>query len=211
MGVLGQQSSSGHSIAQVLESQKENIARALPAGFASYLSGSGVLDELPGVAHATDTRSAYSASTRETNWILPALGALAVLALGWYLLSGPRDHATTADATAPAQMQSDARAPGETVFIVAEPEVGKWMQRPVYSSDDTKVGEIVELTRGPGDRVTDVYMDAESTLGIGGQRYHINADKIREVRPDGLVLTLSEADIKAMAPDASQPSNPPSP
>jgi hypothetical protein len=54
-------------------------------------------------------------------------------------------------------------------------------------------------------------MDAETTLGIGAQRYRITADKIREVRPDGLVLTLSEADVKAMSPVADQPASQPSP
>ena len=43
-----QQSSGGRGIAQLLESQKDNIARALPSGFANYLSDTGVLDELPG-------------------------------------------------------------------------------------------------------------------------------------------------------------------
>jgi hypothetical protein len=180
MGVLGQQSSSGRGIAQLLESQKDNIARALPSGFASYLSDTGVLDQLP--------------------------GTLALLGLGWYLISRPSDRTTTADTTPAAQVQTQARAPGETAFMVAEQDIGKWMHRPVSGSDNTKVGEIVELSRGADDRVTDVYMDAETSLGIGGQRYHITADKIREVRPDGIVLTLSEADVKAMAPAASQPS-----
>jgi hypothetical protein len=140
---------------------------------------------------------------------MPVLGTLALLALGWYLISRPMDRTTTADNTPAAQTQ--ARAPGETAFMVAEQDIGKWMHRPVFSSDNTKVGEIVELSRGADDRVTDVYMDAETSLGIGGQRYHITADKIREVRPDGIVLTLSEADVKAMSPAADQPASQSSP
>ena len=212
MSVLGQQSSSGRGIAQLLESQKDNIARALPSGFANYLTGTGVLDQLPAAvaSQAPASRSAYSTgSQRETNWVMPALGALALLALGWYLISRPSDRTTTADTTPTTQMQT--RTPGETAFMVAEQDIGKWMQRPVYSSDNTKVGEIVELSRGADDRVTDVYMDAETSLGIGGQRYHITADKVREVRPDGIVLTLSEADVKAMSPAADQPASQSSP
>jgi hypothetical protein len=209
MGVLGQQSSSGRGIAQFLESQKDNIARALPSGFASYLSDTGMLDQLPG-SQAAGARSAYAAERpRETNWVMPVLGTLALLALGWYLISRPMDRTTTADNTPAAQTQ--ARAPGETAFMVAEQDIGKWMHRPVFSSDNTKVGEIVELSRGADDRVTDVYMDAETSLGIGGQRYHITADKVREVRPDGIVLTLSEADVKAMSPAADQPASQSSP
>ena len=203
MGVLGQQQGKG-GVAQLLESQKDNIARAMPAGFANYLSGTGILDELPGAttSQAARLRPAHSAG-ESRNWILPALGTLALLGLGWYLISRPMDRTTTADNTPAAQMQT--RAPGETAFMVAEQDIGKWMHRPVYSSDNTKVGEIVELSRGADDRVTQVYMDAETSLGIGGQRYRITADKIRETRPDGIVLTLSEADVKAMAPAAGQP------
>jgi hypothetical protein len=214
MGVLGQQSSSGRGIAQLLESQKDNIARALPSGFASYLSDTGVLDQFPGSvgSQGAASRSAYSAERpRETNWLMPVLGALALLGLGWYLISRPSDRTTAADTAPATQMQAETRAPGETAFMVAEQDIGKWMQRPVFSSDNTKVGEIVELSRGPGDRVTDVYMDAETSLGIGGKRYRITADKIREVRPDGIVLTLSEADVKAMSPAADQPASRPSP
>ncbi len=214
MGVLGQQNSSGRGVAQILESQKNNIARALPSGFASYLSGTGVLDQLPGsdASQVANPRSAHAAEyRRETNWMLPVLGTLALLALGWYLVSRSTDQATTAGTTPTTQMQGQARAPGETAFMVAEQDIGKWIHRPVYSSDNTKVGEIVELSRGPDDRVTDVYMDAETSLGIGGQRYRITADKIREVRPDGIVLTLSEADVKTMSPMSDQPASQPGP
>jgi hypothetical protein len=213
LGVLGQQKGRG-GVAQLLESQKDNIARALPAGFANYLSGTGILDELPGSVASQAARArpaAYSAESQPRNWILPVLGTLALLGLGWYLISRPSDRTTTAETTPPAQMQAQTRAPGETAFMVAEQDIGKWMHRPVYSSDNTKVGEIVELSRGADDRVTDLYMDAETTLGIGGQRYRITADKIREARPDGVVLTLSEADVKAMAPAADQPASQPSP
>jgi hypothetical protein len=211
MGVLGQQKGKG-GVAQLIESQKDNIARAMPAGFANYLSGTGILDELPGAitSEASRLRPAHSGG-ESRSWILPALGTLALLALGWYLISRPSDRTTTADTTPTTQMQTQARAPGETAFMVAEQDIGKWMHRPVYSSDNTKVGEIVELSRGADDRVTNVYMDAETALGIGGQRYRITADKIREVRPDGIVLTLSEADVKAMAPAADQPASQPSP
>jgi hypothetical protein len=209
MGVLGQQQGKG-GVAQLLESQKDNIARALPSGFANYLSGMGVLDQLPGMAAAQT--SAYAGERRrETNWVLPVLGTLALLAVGWYLISRTTDRTTTADTTPTTQMQGEMRVPGETAFKVAEQDIAKWMRRPVYSSDNTKVGEIVELSRGADDRVTDVYMDAETSLGIGGQRYHITADKIREVKPDGIVLTLSEADVKAMPSAADRPASQPSP
>ena len=66
------------------------------------------------------------------------------------------------------------------------------MGRPVYSSDNKKVGEIIEIKRGPDDKVTEAYIDTGTFLGIGGTRYRVTSDQIQEVKPDGLVLTLKE-------------------
>lgn len=206
LGVLGKQQSVGGAggVAQLLEQQKDNIARALPPSFANYLSGTGILDQLPGTAASAQAArprpSVFATEDAGRNWVLPVLGALALLGLGWYLLSRSGDH-TVANAP-PAETHMQAQSLDGRSFVVAEPDVGKWLHVPVYSNDNKKVGEIVELIRDPQDKVTDFYMDTESTLGIGGQRYHVSSERIREVKPDGVVLTLSESDVKAM-PSAS--------
>jgi hypothetical protein len=203
MGVLGQQSPGGSAgITRLLESQKDNIARAMPAGFAQYLSGTGILDELPGAiaSQAPRARPASSAESASRNWMLPVLGALALVGLGWYILSRPAPEKTVATQT---NTETQMRRPGEATYIVAEEDVGKWVHQPVFSSDNKKIGEVVEITRAPDNKVTEIYLDTESFLGLGGQRYRVTADQIREVKPDGLVLTLTEADVKAAA--AKQP------
>ena len=52
MGVLGQQRRTSGldatGLANLLTSQKDNIARALPAGFSKYLGGTDILDSLVG-------------------------------------------------------------------------------------------------------------------------------------------------------------------
>jgi hypothetical protein len=201
MGVLGQQVAGGRgtgSVAQLLESQADNIARALPAGFAGYLKGTGILRQLPdiGAAQASRMQSERATDVTQRNWAIAALAALAVIGLGWYLLSRPGPQ-TTAEMT-PTETQAGLRSPGDSGFIVAEQDVGTWIRKPVYSSDNRKIGEIAELKRGPQDHVTDVYVDGETFLGMGGQRYRVSGDQIREVKPDGLVLSLTEADVKAL-------------
>ena len=197
LGVLGQQQGKG-GVAQLLESQKDNIARAMPAGFADYLNGTGILDELPGsvASQAPRARPAYGAESPSRNWMLPVLGALALVGLGWYMLSGPAPEATVATQS---NTETQMRLPGGTTFIVAEEDVGKWAHRPVFSSDNKKIGEIVEMILAPDNKVTDLYLDTGSFLGLGGQRYRVTADQIREVKPDGIVLTLTQADVKAMS------------
>lgn len=213
MGVLGQQQNAGAGgVAQLLASQKDNIMRAMPSEFANYLGGTGLLDKAQTTAQATAQRSSYQSAnyttdkgTSQGSWLLPALAALCLLGLGWYLFSRPSD---TTVATAPTEVQAPQSTHvtdntvhfGGAPFIVAWKDVANWMHKPVYSSDNQKVGEIAELIRNPEDHVTNVYMDAETTLGLGGQRYDISADKISEVKPDGIVLSMTEAEIKAMSP-----------
>ena len=201
MGVLGQQQRTSGldatGLANLLASQKDNIARALPAGFASYLSGSGILDRVPGPTARPEPAYARSPSTSTTtpSWLLPALGILAIGALAWYLFSGPAKQTV---ATLPTKVESPARMPGSATFMVRADEAKNWFGRPVYSSDNKKIGEITEITRDPDNKVTEVYIDTGSFLGIGATRYRVTSEQIQEVKPDGLVLTLKETEVKSV-------------
>ena len=203
MGVLGQQQRASGldatGLANLLASQKDNIARALPAGFASYLSGTGILDRITGPTARPEPTYARSPSTSTTtpSWLLPALGILAIGALAWYLLSGP---ATQTVATLPTKVGTPAQMAGKGTFIVREDEVKNWIGRPVYSSDNKKVGEIIEIKRDPDNKVTELYVDTGSFLGIGATRYRVTSEQIQEVKPDGLVLTLKETEVKSVPP-----------
>ena len=201
MGVLGQQQRASGldatGLANLLASQKDNIARALPAGFASYLSGTGILDRITGPTARPEPAYARSPSTSTTtpSWLLPALGILAIGALAWYLFSGPAKQTV---ATLPTKVETPAQMPGKATFIVRADEAKNWIGRPVYSSDNKKIGEITEITRDPDNKVTEVYVDTGSFLGIGATRYRVTSEQIQEVKPDGLVLTLKESEVKAV-------------
>jgi hypothetical protein len=80
-------------------------------------------------------------------------------------------------------------------FIVPEDQARAWIARSVYSSDNKKIGEIVEIKRDPDNRVTETFIDTGKFLGIGAARYRVTSDQIQEVKPDGLVLTLKEAEV----------------
>jgi len=216
MGVLGQQQRASGldatGLANLLASQKDNITRALPAGFANYLSGTGILDRITGPTERPEPAYARSPSTSTTtpSWLLPALGILAIGALAWYLLSGPSPTQTVAELPLPklaplplTKAETPAQIPGKATFIVKADEAKNWMGRPVYSSDNKKVGEITEITRDPDSNVTEVYIDTGSFLGIGATRYRVTSEQIQEVKPDGLVLTLKETEVKA-APQAGE-------
>jgi hypothetical protein len=122
LGVLGQQQRvsglDAGGIANLLASQKDSIAKALPRGLAEQLSGTRILDSI-GETWAGDTAAAARAATRvrvpiddrvsevraaDTSagpapWALAALAIAAVAGLFW-LLSGPQTEQQVAEQTA---------------------------------------------------------------------------------------------------------------
>jgi hypothetical protein len=186
LGVLGQQQRSAgldaSGLAQLLLSQKDNIARALPAGFARYLSGTGILDQVTGPASKQAVADADAASS-QWGWLAPALAVAALIALGAYLIGhGTREVAT---------------APGASTVAT---DAVHWTGKPVYSSDNKKIGEVIEIMRGPDNKITEVVVDAGTFLGMGAQRYRIASEKITEMKPDGVVVSLTESDVKSSPP-----------
>jgi hypothetical protein len=77
-----------------------------------------------------------------------------------------------------------------------------WIGRPVYSSDEKQLGEVVALTKG-GDGFD---ADIGGFLGLGESRVHISSDQIQEVKDDRIVLRLTEAEAKNLpaAPAAEE-------
>lgn len=117
MGAIGQQQGSrgldAGSVTNLLTSQKDNIAAAIPSGFGRLLGGTGLLDSLGDTAKRAamaggettraaaasvartfdDTRrSTAEATSGSTNWLLWAIPAIAIAALLVYLLGRPTEQ-----------------------------------------------------------------------------------------------------------------------
>lgn len=198
LGVLGQQQRSGglnaSGLAQLLQSQKTTIARALPSDVAKQLSGSGILDSVTGMASTARAAAERDYPTSQFNWAVPALALLALGALGWFLFG--RHHEQSVATVPPAVI--DRTVSGARGFIVAEQDVRDWLGRPVFSADNKKIGEVIDVKRGPGNEVTDIYFDSGTFLGMGAKRYHITASQIDDMKPNGVVMKLDEAQVKAL-------------
>jgi len=175
MGVLGgQQKSQGldaKGLANLLTSQKDSIASAMPAGFAKLLGSTGLLEGVSDrisdagagatrAAQATATqmqstaRTTTAAATRQATatrglsggwlWIIAALVVLALLAYYWYGIRGVEQVAEPE--TPPATTQPAPAAP-ETAAPAVEP------------AQNLKVGD-VDL----GERVTAFFDGAKEAL-----------------------------------------------
>jgi hypothetical protein len=117
-----------NGLAQMLTSQKDQIASAIPSGLADQLSASGVFDKLTGnvrsgaaaasaaMGRAGDAayesaNAAYAArSSAPSQWPLWLIGGVIIGGLLWYFLSGS-GHETVADATPPAAVTPAPQAP----------------------------------------------------------------------------------------------------
>jgi hypothetical protein len=195
LGVLGQQQREkgldASGLAQLLQSQAGNITRALPSGFARQLSDAGIVPANMGSPSMAGVRVPDGASR---SWLMPVLGLVALGVLGWLIFG--RHHDQTV-ATAPPPV-IDTTVPGGKGFIVATEEVKDWLGRPIFTRDNQKVGELIDIRRAPDGKVTDIFFDSGTFLGMGAKRYHITAEQIDQMKPDGVVMTLDEAQVKAM-------------
>ena len=145
-GALGQQQRSAgldaNGLASLLTSQKDQIAAAMPSGFAKLLSGAGVLGAVDGgVRRTAETisaargrmadmaddavtstgQAAYAASrgaSASSSWPYLALAALvAAVGIGWYFLSDHDTQQVAQQKTAPPTLTSEtvgARPPNVT-------------------------------------------------------------------------------------------------
>lgn len=190
LGVLGQQQRANgldaSGLAQLLQSQSGNVTRAMPQGFARQLNEAGIVDQP--VTNMTSSSRPRHESGAERNWVMPALAVLALLGLGWYMFG--RNHEQNV-ATAPPAISDQMGQP----LMVSEAEAVQWIGRPVYNSDNVKVGEIVELNRGPDNRVVDIIFDSGTAMGMGAVRYRALANQFRSVKPDSVTLSVKEAEV----------------
>ena len=125
MGAIAQQQGprglDGSSIAGLLAGQKDNIAAAIPSGFGKLLGGTGLFNTIDDATRRTATagaeatraaaasvsrtiddtrRSATTAASTGTNWLMWAIPAVAIAALLVWLLGRPAEQAVQQGTTA---------------------------------------------------------------------------------------------------------------
>src|SRR5262249_49257006 len=121
MGTIGQQqgtrSLDAGGIANLLASQKDNIAAALPAGFANLVGGTGLLDSLGGAARTATAAAGQTARVTTSaaraigdtgqraavvslNWLYWLIPLLAILAVLIYLFAKPAEQVAQQGVTA---------------------------------------------------------------------------------------------------------------
>jgi hypothetical protein len=70
---------------------------------------------------------------------------------------------------------------------------------PVYSSDSKNLGLVVEVIKGPDEKLQSIRVDIGRVLGLGTKVVTITADKLESL--PGIKVLLSEAEVRALSED----------
>lgn len=78
---------------------------------------------------------------------------------------------------------------------LTEQESKIWIDRPVYSSDGKKLGEVVAFQRDAASKVTGLHVDIGGFLGMGQTRVNLTPTQFK-LQGDRVVLDLTAAQAK---------------
>ena len=130
LGVLGREAGAGaNGLTQLLTSQKDNFAAAMPAGLSDLLRTGGLQDRMGSVASTASRASATYRSARDdagravdadsptrsassSNWAYWAVPVLALAGLAWYLWGGEETSRPVTEVPPRAKIATQPTAPG---------------------------------------------------------------------------------------------------
>lgn len=88
-------------------------------------------------------------------------------------------------------------APSSASIMLTDQEVADWLKKPVYSSDGTKVGEVVAFQRGTDNKVTEMHAGIGGFLGIGETIVKVTPAQFK-LEGDRVVLMQTAAQAKLL-------------
>jgi hypothetical protein len=97
--------------------------------------------------------------------------------------------------TQPAPSGSATVTPSVTRMMLTTPEAAAWVDKPVYSSDGKKIGEVAAFQRSPDNTVTEMHADIGGFLGMGETRVKLVPTQFK-LEGDRVVLDVTAAQAK---------------
>ena len=142
-----------------------------------------------------------------SRWRLPLVGALAALAIGALLYNRTPDATVTAQAPAalPAIAENAKTAAATATESIqrganlafTEQDARAWIDKPIYSSDGQKLGEVVAFLRTADNKVSELQANIGGFLGIGEHRIRLAPSQF-SLHSDRVVLDLTAAQAKEL-------------
>lgn len=82
-------------------------------------------------------------------------------------------------------------------LMLTEEQAKAWIDKPVYSSDGSKIGGVVAIVRGADDTVTEMHADIGGFLGIGETRVRLTPAQFK-LQDDRVLLNVTAAEAKVL-------------
>jgi hypothetical protein len=82
-------------------------------------------------------------------------------------------------------------------LIMTEEEAKVWIDKPVYSSDGSKLGEVVAIARSADNTVIEIHADIGGFLGIGETRVRLTPAQFK-LQDDSVLLSVTATEAKTL-------------
>ncbi len=86
-------------------------------------------------------------------------------------------------------------APTTVSLVLTAEQAKSWVGKPVYSSDDKKIGEVLAFARAANNTVTEMHAGIGGFLGMGETNVRLMPSQIRML-DDRIVLTVTAEQAK---------------
>jgi hypothetical protein len=97
--------------------------------------------------------------------------------------------------TTPAPSAPMTTSPSAARMVLTAPEAAAWVDKPVYSSDGKKLGEVAAFLRNTDSTVTEMHADIGGFLGMGETRIKLMPTQFK-LQGDRVVIDVTAAQAK---------------
>ena len=129
--------------------------------------------------------------------MIRSIALAAALASSFALTAAAQPEPAAAPATSTAST-----APAATSVMLTADEAKEWVGKPVYSSDNEKIGYVAAFARAADNSVTEMHIDIGGVLGLGETRVKLTPAQFK-MQGDRVVLDVTAADANDL-PEATK-------
>jgi hypothetical protein len=97
----------------------------------------------------------------------------------------------------PSTPPAAAASPAAAAVMLTADQALTWIGKPVYSSDNTKIGEVAAFARGTDNTVNELHADIGGFLGMGETRIRVMPAQFK-LQDDRVVLNQTAAQAKLL-------------
>jgi hypothetical protein len=123
-------------------------------------------------------------------FIYPMLAATLLLGIGVASAQTTTPKTTQTPAVGTKTDKADAAK-----VTLTEEQAKSWVDKPIYSSDNKEIGEVVSFTRGADNVVTEMHADIGGMMGMGETRVKLTPAQFK-LQDDRVVLNLTQEQAK---------------